>query len=98
MADEVLRYGIHIRVEVDRQNSRGCCAGRRRERQDGSQDEKAPQNGALQLVRILSVALSLKGDAGRLWKQVAVAMKLAFVAFVLFLAAPATAWAEATLT
>ncbi len=42
--------------------------------------------------------MSLKGDAGRLWKQVAVAMKLVFVALVLFVAAPAAAWGEATLT
>ena len=42
--------------------------------------------------------MSPKGDVGRLWKQVAVAMKLVFVALVLFLAAPATAWGEATLT
>ena len=42
--------------------------------------------------------MSRKGDAGRLWKQIAVAMKLVFAALALFLAAPATAWGEATLT
>ena len=49
-------------------------------------------------VRILSAALSLKGEAGRLWKQVAVVMKIAVAALLLFLAAPAAAFGGPSLT
>jgi hypothetical protein len=42
--------------------------------------------------------LRLTGDAGTLWKLVAVVMKIAIAAVLVFLATPAVAWGEATIT
>jgi hypothetical protein len=41
--------------------------------------------------------LSPTGDTGTLWKQVAVAMKIAVAAVLVFLATPAVAWGEASI-
>src|SRR5262249_60941740 len=79
---------------MDRQDARRRCACRRGERQKRSEEQKPPQNGALQLVRILSAGLRPTAAAGTLGTPV----KIFLAVVVAFLAAPAAAFGEVSLT
>src|SRR5439155_9974634 len=70
VTDVVLGHRVDVRVEMDRQNAWCRCGGRWSERHERSEEEKSPQNGALQLVRILSAALRPTDGAGTLqWRR-----------------------------
>jgi hypothetical protein len=54
VAKIVLRDGVHVRVEVNRQHAWRGRRSRRSKREERPDEQKSPQTGALQLVRILS--------------------------------------------